>query len=136
MQSLPVHPDDKSVRAAALEARLAGRAPAYEGERRIRGAHCAYRWVRVHGLCVRDAAGKPQRMAGSISDIDARKRTEEALRASEDHYRAIFNAAADALVLRDADARVVDVNPAFLQISGFSRDEVLEGKRWIFAPPE
>ena len=31
---------------------------------------------------------------------------------SEEQYRAIFNAAADALVLRDDEARVVDVNPA------------------------
>jgi PAS domain-containing protein len=31
---------------------------------------------------------------------------------SEEQYRAIFNAVADSLVLRDADFRVVDVNPA------------------------
>jgi PAS domain S-box-containing protein len=75
-------------------------------------------------------------MAGSISDIDARKRAEEALRASEEQYREIFNAAADAFVLRDGQARVVDVNPAFLQISGYSREEVVSGTRWIFALPE
>ena len=95
-----------------------------------------YRWLRIHGLCSRDAEGKPVRMAGSTSDIDARKRAEEALRTSEEQYRAIFNAAADAFVLRDANARVIDVNPAFLEISGYTREEVLEGKRWIFALPE
>src|SRR5688572_24096122 len=57
-------------------------------------------------------------------DISAKKTEEALLRASEEQYRAIFNAAADALVLRDAEARVVDVNPAFLEISGFSREEV------------
>jgi len=31
----------------------------------------------------------------------------------------------DALVLRDAETRVVDVNPAFLALSGYSRDEVV-----------
>src|SRR5918911_510716 len=95
----------------------------------------SYRWVRLHGLCIRDATGKPYRMAGSISDIDARKRAEEALRSSEEQYRAIFNAAADAFVLRDAQARVVDVNPAFLQISGYTREEVVNQSRWIFALP-
>jgi PAS domain S-box-containing protein len=69
-------------------------------------------------------------------DISARKSEEELLRASEEQYRAIFNAAADALVLRDAQARIVDVNRAFLEISGFSRDEVLSDSRWIFALPE
>ena len=69
-------------------------------------------------------------------DISAKKSEETLLRASEEQYRAIFNAAADAMVLRDADARVVDVNPAFLEISGFSREEVLSNTRWIFAVPE
>ena len=53
-----------------------------------------------------------------------------------DQYRSIFNAAADALVLRDNEARVVDVNPAFLEMSGYTRDEVVNAERWIFALPE
>src|SRR5688572_20320564 len=69
-------------------------------------------------------------------DISERKRAEEGLRSSEEQYRSIFNAAADALVLRDAQARVVDVNPAFLEISGYTREEVLSANRWIFAGPE
>ena len=133
---LPIHPDDAPRRLQAMEDHLAGRTPAYEGEFRLRQPDGSYRWIRIHGICVRDAQGRPLRMAGSASDIDARKRAEEALRASEEQYRAIFNGAADAFVLRDASARVVDVNPAFLQISGYSREEVVEGRRWIFALPE
>src|SRR5262249_32800466 len=45
-----------------------------------------YRWRRIHGLCVRDRDGNPRRMAGSIGDIDARRRAEEALRQSEERY--------------------------------------------------
>ena len=67
-------------------------------------------------------------------DISERKRAEERLRASEEQYRAIFNAAADALVLRDCDARIVDVNPAMM--SGYTRDEVINADRWVFASPE
>ena len=69
-------------------------------------------------------------------DISERKRAEASLRTSEEQYRSIFNAAADALVLRDSQARVVDVNPAFLEISGYSREEVINANRWIFAGPE
>jgi len=69
-------------------------------------------------------------------DISQRKWAEETLRASEEQYRAIFNATTDALVLRDADARVVDVNPAFLAMSGFTREEVISQSRWFFAGPE
>jgi PAS domain S-box-containing protein len=69
-------------------------------------------------------------------DITVRKLADQALRASEEQYRAIFNAASDALVLRDAEARVVDVNPAFLAMSGYTREEVVSDARWIFARPE
>ena len=136
LEGLPIHPDDRHLWDAARHAHLDGNSPTYEGEWRMRRPDGSYRWVRVHGLCVRDATGKPYRMAGSISDIDAQKRAEQALRASEEQYREIFNAAADAFVLRDANAKVVDVNPAFLEISGYTRDEVVSGTRWIFALPE
>src|SRR4029077_20529382 len=48
-----------------------------------------------------------------------------ALRASEHQYRAIFNAAAASMVLRDAEFRIVDVNPAYEAMSGRRREEVL-----------
>jgi len=62
-------------------------------------------------------------------DITERKRSERALRDSEEQYRAIFNASADALLLRDAEHRVIEVNPAYLGLSGYSRDEVLGATR-------
>src|SRR5262245_17283946 len=133
---LKIHPDDAPRRRAAQDAHLRGETPTYEGEWRMLHPDGHYRWIKIHGLCLRDASGKPYRMAGSTSDIDVRKRAEEALRASEEQYRAIFNSAADALILRDADARIIDVNPAFVEMSGYSRDEVLGQTRWIFTPPE
>jgi PAS domain S-box-containing protein len=84
--ALPIHPEDLPRRMAAVEAHLAGQTPAYEGEFRIRQLDGHYRWRRIHGLCVRDLGGNPHRMAGSISDVDARRRTEEALRLSEERY--------------------------------------------------
>jgi PAS domain S-box-containing protein len=81
-----LHPDDLARRDAAVADHLAGRTPAYEGEFRVRHPDGSWRWVHVHGRCVRDADGKPLRMAGSASDIDDRKRTEEALRESEERY--------------------------------------------------
>ena len=45
-----------------------------------------YRWVHSRGLCVRDSAGRPIRMVGSVTDVDERKRIEAALRQSEERY--------------------------------------------------
>jgi PAS domain S-box-containing protein len=84
--ALPIHPEDAPRRIAAMQVHLAGETPAYEGEFRLRQPDGVYRWRRLHGLCLRDAGGKPHRMAGSISDVDARRRAEEALRLSEKRY--------------------------------------------------
>ncbi|HEX6007965.1 MAG TPA: PAS domain S-box protein, partial [Burkholderiales bacterium] len=78
-------------------------------------------------------AGKP-RVVAFTREITERKLAEQALRASEEHYRAIFNASSEGLVLRDADFRVVDVNPAFLAMTGYSREEAL-GARHVLTMP-
>ena len=71
-----------------------------------------------------EIAGRPYVLATG-RDISARKADEERLSASESQYRAIFHASVDALVLRDADFRIVDVNPAYEQISGLRREDVV-----------
>jgi PAS domain S-box-containing protein len=58
-------------------------------------------------------------------DITQSKLAERAQRDSEEQYRAIFDASADALVLRDAAYRAVGVNPAYLSMSGYTREEVM-----------
>jgi len=77
----------------------------------------------VHGVPM-SYGGKPHVLYIG-RDITARKTAEEALRGSEEQYRAIFNASADSLVLRDADFRIVDVNPAYEAMSGKRRSEVV-----------
>ena len=82
-----------------------------------------------------DIAGKPHVMA-MTREITERKSAVEALRTSEEQYRAIFNATADSLVLRDAGFRVVDVNPAYEAMSGRKRAEVLGRDGLTMSPPE
>ncbi|MEO8858034.1 MAG: PAS domain-containing protein [Burkholderiaceae bacterium] len=86
IEGLPMHPDDDRAQHDAVRAHLDGRTPAFEGEWRFRRPDGGWRWVRVRGMCVRDASGQPLRMAGSVSDIDARKRAEQALRESQERY--------------------------------------------------
>ncbi|MEW6689039.1 MAG: ATP-binding protein [Pseudomonadota bacterium] len=71
-----LHPDDVPRRREALEAHLAGNTPIYEVDVRHRQPDGSYRWMRIRGLCTRNAKGEPLRMAGSISDIDAYKKAE------------------------------------------------------------
>ena len=74
-----VHPDDLPGVQVALAAHLAGRSDDFESEHRMKHWDGAWRWVLTRGLAVRDAAGEAYRMAGSQSDITARKAAEERL---------------------------------------------------------
>src|SRR5262249_7105295 len=57
--------------------------------------------------------------------ITDRKRAERELRVSEEQYRTIFNVSADVMAVRDEEMRVVDANPAFLALTGATREEVV-----------
>jgi PAS domain S-box-containing protein len=70
-----------------------------------------------------------------ISAEIERGRGEEALRASAAQYRAMFDAWEDALVLRDAAFRIVDVNTTYEKFTGRKREEVLGIDRVIANPP-
>ena len=56
-------------------------------------------------------------------DIADRKRSAEALRVSEESYRAIFDAAEDAIFLHDETGAIVDVNHKACSTFGYTRDE-------------
>jgi PAS domain S-box-containing protein len=83
---LTYHPDDAARRADAMQAHLDGKTSHYEVEYRVRRADGRYAWIHVRALCIRDADGKPLRIAGSVTDIDDRKRAEQALRVSEQRF--------------------------------------------------
>ncbi len=65
--------------------------------------------------------GEPHALA-IVRDVTERRRAEAAVLASEEQYRAIFNASADGLALFDSEARIVDTNPAFAELFGYSRE--------------
>ena len=75
-----LHPDDRARVMKALNDHLAARTP-YDVEYRFRAGPGEYVWVQARGQALWDEAGRPTRMAGSISDISRRKQIEEQLRA-------------------------------------------------------
>ncbi len=70
--------------------------------------------------------GKPLRMVGTTQDITWRKEAAEALRHSEEKFSKAFQASPDWIVItRAVDGCYIDVNDAFLAITGFRREEVI-----------
>ena len=115
-----------------LEKAKGGEPVSFEWQRKNRDG--SLHWDEV---CLKAAeiAGT-RRVLAFARDVTARKAAEDALRASEEQYRAIFNASADALVLWNSRSQRVDVNPAYERMYGYSRGEVIGGARARDLPPE
>jgi PAS domain S-box-containing protein len=60
-------------------------------------------------------------------DITDRKERQQEIRASQERFESLFNSIRDAIVVADADRRIVECNPAFTDLFGYSRGEI-EGK--------
>lgn len=71
-------------------------------------------------------------------DITERKKAEELLRSSEARIKKIFAADMIGFILWDAQGEILDANDYFLQMVGYTRQELSEGKiRWnTMTPPE
>ncbi len=129
-----LHPDDVAKRRAAVEAHLSGATPAYEGEYRVRKPDGGWRWIAVRGLSVRRGNARPHRMAGSISDIDARKRAEEALRLSEERLAIAMTGTHEAHWVWDMATDQIYVSPLLNELFGLPAEtEIVEGMRNFFA---
>ncbi len=72
-----VHPDDLMVLKAEISAHQGGGTPHFKSEHRMLHKDGTYRWVLSRGIAVRN--GEAYRMAGSQSDITARKLAEKRL---------------------------------------------------------
>lgn len=72
----------------------------------------------------RDAAGRVVSVLGVGRDISAQKRIEEELRLAA----SVFHSSAEGVLVTDADATILSVNPAFSEITGYSETEAV-GRR-------
>jgi len=90
----------------------------YDVEHRMRRADGTYRWFHVRGLPLRDNQGMVVRWYCVLTDIEDRKRTEEALRSSEQQLRLITETI-PALVWRTTpDGEIDYVNRRVLEYTG------------------
>jgi PAS domain S-box-containing protein len=77
-----VHPDDRAGLVEAWRAAYSSGRP-MEAEARVRGADGQFRWLLICNVPLHDKTGKIVKWYGKSTDIDDRKRSEEALRQSE-----------------------------------------------------
>jgi PAS domain S-box-containing protein len=80
--------------------------------------------------------GAEQHYIAVLRDVEEKKRAEQALRASEELYRAVFENTGAATIVIEADTTITRVNAEFSRRFGWGADEVV-GHSWTeFAHPD
>lgn len=93
------------------------------------------RWVGSYSFApIRDQSGTVVGAVVVARDVTEQKRAEEVLRASEEKFQRIFEAAPVLLLLTSLDTgEYLDVNSAFCEVLGFSRQAIIGRHREDFA---
>jgi diguanylate cyclase (GGDEF)-like protein/PAS domain S-box-containing protein len=123
-----VHPDDRPLVYEAITGCPPGKTPVFQLDYRLRHARGHWVWVVSRGTITEWAPdGSPQRIVGMQSDITARKLAEFALEESERKFRSLFERSPVGIALTDYKSRrFLQVNDAFVEPSGYTREEILE----------
>jgi two-component system cell cycle sensor histidine kinase/response regulator CckA len=83
-------------------------------------------WVSMNAVLHKDDDGAMENILGIINDITDRKQVENELRSSMNILDMIFKTSPDAAIItRISDGLVIDVNNRFVEVSGYTRDEVI-----------
>ena len=93
----------------------------FNEEYRIQRMDGEVRWMFTRSFPIRTEAGEVYRIAGLSTDITARKRLEDEMKTRS---RALEQSA-DAVMITDARGTIEYVNPAFEEVTGYPRDEVI-----------
>ncbi len=83
-----------------------------------------------------DDEGKVQAYVGIQRDVTERKRAEDALRESEQRFRAYIDHAPYSILVANAEGRYVAANRKTLEITGYTLDELLAMGPMDITPPE
>ena len=81
-------------------------------------------WYRCIGKAIRWTGGAYARY-GVVMDITHQKKTDEALKDSEERFRAITDSATDAIILTDDNGKICYWNPAAQRIFGYTKEEAM-----------
>jgi PAS domain S-box-containing protein len=107
-----VHEEDRARVVGSIRAHLENRTP-LDVRCRIKNASGQIVWCRLRGQAERNAAGRPSRLAGSISDISAQVQAEEAVARTQDFYGTILDSLPLFIAYADQDQQVLYANKRF-----------------------
>lgn len=120
-----IHPDDRGRVNQTVVKKVKDKEP-FMLEYRIVHADRSIHWVYERGRSVLDDRGRVICLDGVIMDITPRKKVEEALAASEEKFRAIFETSREGILIIDLrKMRIILANPSMAKMCEYPQKEML-----------
>jgi PAS domain S-box-containing protein len=132
------HPEDLKQHLEKWRASQASGHP-FEDEVRVRRASdWEYRWFLARAVPLRDERGHILKWYGILTDIEDRKRAEQALREGDAKIRRLVDANIIGVWVGDLEGQIMEANDAFLHMVGYEREDLISGRMRLLdmTPPE
>lgn len=116
------HPDDVEPHTRLRDDMVAGRMESYEITKRYIRRNGEQMWARLTVTAMREGTEQePRFTVAVVEDVTERKRLEEHMRLAA----TVFESTGEGLFVTDEKRRIISVNPAFTELTGYTAEEVI-----------
>ena len=115
------HPLDGQISKAQMQRLLDGEVDGYQLEKRFIKKDSSFFWGDLSASAIRGRNNNISKIVGVVTDITERKKSEETVRLTAK----VFQHALEGIMITTLDGSIIEVNDAFTEITGYSRDEAL-----------
>ncbi len=130
-----LHPEDHDQMQKKLLTALAQNT-LFEDEYRIRKKSGDYIKILSRGVGIYDDNGHLSKWIGTNTDITSRKKSEEALKQSEEHYRKIADNMEDLICEADSNGIILYLSPSHKNLLGYELEDLLGKKIFDYIHPD
>jgi PAS domain S-box-containing protein len=129
-----IHPEDSIKMSIKLYSFIEQKTEKWQDEYRFKCADGTYKYVFDRGFLVKDDEGNAIRMIGAIQDVTKQKEEEQRLKLLE----TVITQTKDAVIITESEKanrtipKIVFVNPAFTEMTGYKANEVIGKTPTIF----
>jgi PAS domain S-box-containing protein len=129
-------PEDRSIISGAFR-RLVKEGRSYDLELQVVTPRGERKWVRTMGQA-QCQDGRVVRAFGNIMDITERRTAEQAALKSGQRLRRFYESGLTGVMYWNSDGTITDANDRFLEMTGYSREDLAAGKidGYAMTPPE
>lgn len=133
-----IHPEDSIRMSIKLYSFIEQKTEKWQDQYRFRCADGTYKYVLDRGFLLKDEKGRAIRMIGAIQDITKQKEEEQRLKLLE----TVITQSKDSILITEANStshripKIVYVNPAFSEMSGYQSNEIIGKSPNIFKGPK